>query len=371
MTMFTWLEIDSQAIKHNLKQFRRLIGDKCLLMPVIKANAYGHGFLGVAKICQKSREVDRVCVVNSEEALELIHRGFKKPIMILSFFDFDEKKLLKLAKKRVIFPLFLLKQAKILNRVGERLKKTVKVHLKIDTGAARVGVLPVELGEFAHALKKLKYLDIEGVFSHYASSEEDQAYTKQQLRVFKQALEILREQGIDPPLKHFSCSAAALLFPAGNFNAIRLGIGLYGLYPSDETKKKITLRPALSWFTTVIQVKTMPAGAKIGYGGTYTAPRRTKIVVLPVGYWDGWDRRFSNNAQVIIKGRKYPLVGRVCMNLSMADVSGADVKEGDKVTLIGQDGRAKITADDLAARAGTINYEIVDRINPLLPRIFT
>ncbi len=368
--MHTWLEISKKAIERNLKEFRNLIGKDRLLMPVIKANAYGHGFLGIAQICDKNRAVDRICVVNDDEALELIKHSIKKHIMILSFYELEAKKLLILAKKGVIFPLFTLEQAKILNKVGEIAEKAVKVHIKIDTGATRVGILSADIKKFIKDIGILKYLNIEGVWSHFASSEDDEIYTKKQSADFWEVVEILKKEGIDPPLKHMSCSAASINFTLKNFNAIRLGLSLYGLYPDDKSRKKIKLNPALAWKTKIIQVKEIPTGAKIGYGGTFVTKMPTKIAIIPVGYWDGYDRKFSNNSWVLIKGKYCPARGRICMNLTMIDVTHIpEIKAGEIVTLIGEDGKSAISADDLAKWAGTINYEIVDRINPLLPRV--
>lgn len=367
--MLTWLEIDSRAIKHNLQQFKKMAGRKVMLMPVIKANAYGHGFLTVAKICQKSKEVNRICVVSLDEAIELIKNKLtKKPIMILSFFNQEEKKLALAIKNNTIFPLYSLENAKLLNKVGDRLNKKIKVHLKIDTGASRLGILPAEALDFVNALKKYKKLELEGIWSHFASSEDDFAYTKNQHEIFKLVCENLKNNNINIPIKHIACSAAAMAYNFTHENALRIGLSLYGLYPSNN-KSAIKLKPALSWYTTVIQVKTLPAGAKIGYGGTYTTNRPTKIAILPVGYWDGYDRRLSNHGYALIKGERCPILGRICMNICMVDVTNLTVKAGDKATLIGKDKSKNISVDDLAKWCETINYEVVDRINPLLPRI--
>ncbi len=368
--MHTWLEISKKAIEHNLKEFRKLIGKDRLLMPVIKANAYGHGFLSVAQICAKNGAVDRLCVVNDDEALELVKHGIKKPVMILSFYELDAKKLLILAKKGVIFPLFTLEQAKILNRVGEMAKKRVKVHLKIDTGASRVGILLNEVDQFIKDIKILKYLEIEGVWSHFASSEDDEVYTKKQYNNFEEAVKIIKQEGIDPPLKHMSASSATVLFTLKGFNAVRLGLSLYGLYPDDKSRKKIKLKPVLAWKTKIIQVRNLPTGTKVGYGGTYITKMPTKTAILPVGYWDGYDRRFSNNSWVLAQGKYCPVIGRISMNLTIVDVTHVlDIKAGETVTLIGDEKKSSISADDMAKWAGTINWEIVDRINPLLSRI--
>ncbi|TAN32965.1 alanine racemase [Patescibacteria group bacterium] len=370
--MFSWMEINSKAIEHNLKEFRRVIGPKILLMPVVKSNAYGHGLLEVARICDKSKETDRLCVVNSDEAMELVKNKIKKPIMILSFYDFDEKSLLTLAKKDVIFPLFSLKQAKILNKAGERARKKIKVHLKIDTGAARLGILPQNAVSFCEQIRKFKNLKLEGLWSHFASSEEDGEYTEKQIAKFNETTLALKKAGIDPPLKHMACSASSVLYEKANLNGVRLGLGMYGLYSANsDMKLKVKLRPALAWRARVIQIKNIPAGSKIGYGGTATAGRPTKLAVIPVGYFDGYDRGLSNKAFALVKGEKCPVLGRICMNLFMIDVTSIqNVREGDAATLIGREGANEISAENLADWAQTINYEIVSRLNPQLPRIF-
>jgi alanine racemase len=370
--MLTWVEIDAKAIKYNLRQFRKMIGRDSLLMPVVKANAYGHGFLGVAKICDLTREVDRLCVVNDDEALILVNNEIRKPIVILTFFETDRpEKALKLAKKGVIFPLFSLKQAKFLNRIGERARKKIKVHVKVDTGAARVGLLPKEIIPFLKKIKKLYWLEIEGLFSHFASSEEDRIFTDHQIKCFVNLIKEIETAGFNIPIKHFACSAASVLYPKAKFDAVRLGLSLYGLYTEELSRKKIKLRPALSWYTKIIQIRALPTWAKIGYGGSYTAKKPTRIAVLPVGYWDGYDRRLSNNSHVLIGGKRCPVRGRVCMNIMMVELpKNLRVKAGDRATLIGQDHSANISIDELAQRCRTINYEIADRINPLIPRVY-
>jgi len=370
--MLAWVEVDASAIKYNLRQFKKLLGKNCLLMPVIKANAYGHGFLEVAGICAKSPLVDRICVVNDDEALNLIENKIRKPIQILTFYETDNaKKSLKLAKKGVIFPLYTLKQAIFLNKIGEGAGKKIKVHVKIDTGASRVGLLPKETIHFLEKIKKFPRLEIEGIFSHFAASEEDRVFTEYQMKRFEDLLKEIEKKGLKIPLKHFACSAASLLYAKSHLNAVRLGLSLYGLYPDELSRRKIKLRPALSWRAKIIQVRTVPAWTKIGYGGSFTAKKPTKLAILPIGYWDGYDRGLGNNAFVLINGIRCPIRSRVCMNICMADVSAVKkVKAGDVATLIGRQGKGEITAGELAKWADTINYEIVDRINPLLPRIF-
>lgn len=368
--MLTWLEISQSAIEHNLRQFRRIVGPKVMLMPAVKGNAYGHGIVDVAKILDRNKDADRICVVDLDEALLLLNSGIKKPIMILSFYELDEHKLCSAVKSGVIFPLYDINQARFLNRIGERIDKKVLVHVKIDTGASRLGVMPSDAVNFVKKVKKFKQLAIEGIYSHYAASEEDKLYTENQLRIFNQVIENLDAANIRVPIKHLTCSAASVLHRQSHFNAVRIGLGMFGLYPDDLTRKQIQLRPALSWYTTVMQVKTVPPWTKISYGGTYTTKKTTKLAILPVGYYDGFDRSLGNKAQVIIGGKLCPIRGRICMNMCMADVTAVPaVRVGDKVVIIGKMGTQSLSADDLAKWADTINYEIVDRINPLLPRI--
>jgi len=365
--MLTWIEINASAIRHNIRQFRRLIGPKTLLMPVIKSNAYGHGFLEIAKLCNENKEVDRLCVVSLDEATTLIKNKITKPIIILSFYDPLDKNCVQAIKRGVVFPLYTLEQAGKLSAVGKKAGRKVKVHLKIDTGTSRVGVLPNEAVRFVETVqKKFPNIYFEGVWSHFSSSETDKKETKKQWKIFNQVIKKLESRGVQFPIKHMACSAATILHPETQGTAVRVGLGLYGLEPSEKIRTKLSLNPALSWFTTIIQVKQVPAGVKIGYSGTYTTNQPAKLAVIPVGYYDGYDRRFSNVAAVEIRGTRCPIRGRICMNLAMVDVTKVkNVVAGDKVMLIGRG----VTADELAEIAHTINYEIVSRINPLIPRI--
>ena len=368
--MLNWIEIDSNAIKHNLKEFKKKFGKNILLMPVIKGNAYGHGLLEIAKICDEAPEVNRICVVNDEEADILIQNHTKKPVMIIGFFEFNEKKLLRLAKKKVIFPVFSLKQAKFLNRVGERLKKRIKIHIKFDIGTSRLGfIFPTHKNEIIK-ITKFKWLTIEGIYGHLASSESNIAYTNRQIKNFLSIESQLLKYGIRPKISHISCTAASVLFPSAKLNAVRLGLGLYGLYSSKKMIKKINLRPALSLYTKILQIKRIKKGAKIGYGGAYTAKKDFDLAVLPIGYWDGYDRRLSNNSYVLINGNKCFVRGRICMNLTMVELpSKHNAKAGDTVVLIGRQLNNLISVDSLAEKCKTINYEFIDRLNPMLPRI--
>ncbi len=339
-------------------------------MTVVKGNAYGHGLQQVAALCDKSRGVDALCVVSLSEALELIDLGIQKPILILAIYDFDTKRLSRAISKNVAFPLYTLEQAKVLSKLAKKLSKPVRVHIKIDTGASRIGLVPHEALSFVrHVSSSYPQLVLEGIWSHYASSESDKRYTDQQTKIFQNVVAHLKDNGFSIPVQHIACSASAILKPNTAGNALRLGISLYGLYSTQHPVKSIKLKAALSWHTTVMQVKHLSAGTKISYGGTFTTKRATKLAVLPVGYADGLPRALSNIGSVLINGVRCPIRGRVCMNLTMVDVTAAgSVKAGDRVVLIGTYGKATIQAEELAKQAGTIHYEIVTRINPLITR---
>ena len=372
-TPLTWLEIDLAAIQYNLKQVRTLLGPKQKILPVVKSNAYGHGLLAIAKACLADKNVDGLCVVNLREAQELLAAGItQKPIFILSYYEFDAAAIITASTQGVTFPLYTHEQGLFLNSIGKKCHKPIAVHIKIDTGASRIGLLPSEALEFARRAHSLPFLKITGFFSHFASSESNYNYTKKQFDTFQVCLKKIREQGIDTGFEHISCSAAALSFPKLAAAGVRLGLALYGLYPNEKLKKKIKLRSSLSWRTRLIQVKTLPPGTPIGYGGSAVTKRRTRLGILPIGYNEGYDRSLSNKGIVLVAGERCPVIGRVCMNLTMIDLTDAPhtVESGDQVTLLGSQGRQRVTADELAELCGTINYEIVTRINSDIPRIY-
>jgi len=256
----------------------------------------------------------------------------------------------------------------------EEIDRIVNIHIKIDTGASRIGILPEQADDFIKKIRKFKHLNLRGIFTHYAKSEsKNQSYTNKQTQKFQK---IIDKKQI--PLVHAACSATVINNPRTFFNMVRVGIGLYGLWPSKDTQeivnKKhllINLQPALSWKTKIIQIKSLSVGTSVGYDCTFITRSKTKLAVLPVGYADGYDRRLSNCGSVLVQGISCPIRGRVCMNLIMVDVSQVTkVKTGDEVVLIGKQNNRVISADDIAEKIGTINYEVVTRINSNIPRIY-
>lgn len=336
-------------------------------MAVVKSNAYGHGVDLVSEAIKDS--VDWFATVNLDEALHLRKLGIKKPILVLSYYDLNSVS--EAIKQNISLVVYDLKQTQSISKAAKKLKTIANIHLKVDTGTSRLGINPVQVALFIHKILNLPNLKIQGVFSHFAASEEDIEFTKKQNHLFNSAIEELEWRGVHP-IKHIACTAAGIVVPNSQHDLVRLGIGLYGLWPSLEAKKraKFELKPVLSWHTRIIQIKSFSKGSYVGYGMTYQTKRETKLAVLPVGYFDGYDRKLSNSGEVLIAGKRCKLLGRVCMNLIMVDVTDVKkVKVGDEAILIGRQGKEEITADELAKKIGTINYEVVARINSLVERV--
>ncbi len=375
----TWLEISRFAIKHNLKQFRKIIGPNIKLMAVVKSNAYGHGMIEVV-IIALNNGTDWLGVVNLDEALKLRRAKIKAPILILSYFPFEDSKQIREAiKNEIDLPIYNLKIAKLLSKIASKIGKSAKTHIKVDTGTSRLGVLVKDALDFIRKVRQLPNLETRGIFTHYASSEEqDQTFTNKQTEEFRKLLDGLRQENIEIPLAHTACSAACIINPQTHSDMVRIGISFYGLWPSQDTKRlaqkvrpEFNLKPVLTWKTRIIQIKDLPEGTTVGYGCTYEVKRPTRLAVLPCGYYEGYDRLLSNKGEVLIKGKRCKVLGRVCMNLTMVDVTDiTDVKVGDEVILIGKQGREEITAEEIAEKIETINYEVVSRINPNLLRIY-
>jgi len=341
-------------------------------MAVIKSNAYGHGIQEVSKIVSQNG-ADWLGINSLEEGMSLREEKIKLPILIMGYIPLA--KLGEAIKNNLSFVVYNRETIKQAERQASKLGKKAKVHLKLETGTNRQGISIKEIVPFTKFCLTLKNVFLEGIYTHYANIEDtlDPGFAMEQLRKFQKALQIIKVAGINIPIKHTACSAATILFPETHFDLVRVGIGLYGLWPSRETRlsagNSLKLKPVLSWKTKIAQVKEVQKGETISYGRTFKTSRKTKIAILPVGYWDGYDRGLSNAGRVLLKGHFAPIVGRVCMNMIMVDVTDiSGVKVEDEVVLIGKQGKNEITAEEIAQKLGTINYEVVTRINPLLPR---
>ncbi len=366
----SWVEIDQQALEHNIRAYKAIIGS-AKLAPVIKSNAYGHGMELVAKICDQNDLVDYLCVVSLREALQLRLIGIKKPLLVISIIDGNLQEAIEQNIDLVAYDQEILGE---LNNIGNKLNKKARVHIKIDTGLSRLGLPNSKALHFITGAAKMPNISIAGIFTHFAESEcADQTFTNHQLAQFNILLEQLDALNITIPLRHTACSAAITANALSHCTFARLGIGLYGLWPSPENKQvteqkypSFSLLPVLTWKTRIIQIKDIPAASYIGYDRTHQVEKASRIAIIPIGYWDGYDRRLSNKGRVLINNQIAPIIGRIAMNLSMVDITGLDVSMDHEVTLLGN--FPGITVEDLAHKCNTINYEIVTRINPLLPR---
>ncbi|UCH95607.1 MAG: alanine racemase [Candidatus Aminicenantes bacterium] len=373
--MKTHIEISAKNLVHNLKEFEKLTDKKIML--AVKANAYGHGLKEVVSITRELSPVAYYAVDTLEEALAVKAVDSKKKILVIGWADRPQLKEIILNGFELVVPsIDYLKQTA---EISKEVKVKAKIHVKVETGTMRLGMPPPEAIKILKGSRSntAKHVEMIGIYSHFANIEDttDHSFAQYQLEIFNNLLQKINHKNL---LKHFSCSASTLLFPETHFDIVRLGISAYGFWPSKPTyvsyieknKPAIRLKPVLSWYSKAAQVKTLKKGESIGYGLTYKTFDRSRIIVVPVGYYDGYDRKLSNVSTIIVNGVKAPIRGRICMNMLMAEISHIKtVKPGDRVTLIGEDGKEKITADDLADLAGTINYEVLSRLNPLIPRL--
>lgn len=371
----TWIEIDAQALRHNAEQFLKLIPERTRLIAVIKSNAYGHGLVQIATQLARSIPDSRLWFGADSivEALRLRKEGIANPILVLGY----------------TLP------SRVGEAVGQGITLTVSnfealvalaacrprpaFHLKIDTGMHRQGFFSDQIGELITTLKN-KRLKPEGIYTHFASAKdpEDTVYTDSQSLSFKKVIDTLAAAGFTDVIRHAAASGATLLFPKTHLDMVRVGMGLYGYWPSPEARDarhvsrdtKIVVKPVLTWKTIIAEVKDIPEGARVGYDETEAVGRKSKIAVLPIGYWHGYDRGLSSIGEVLIHGKRAKILGRISMDMTVVDVTDTSgVKVGDEVVLVGMQSSEGIFADELAERIGTTQYELLTRINPLIRRI--
>ncbi len=373
----SWIEVSRAAIAHNVALFRGLLSPGTSLLAVVKANAYGHGLEQVVEVC-RAAGVEWFGVHSADEVKRLRRTGFAGPLLVMGYLTPGQI-------EAVVDPAVhvLLSSDGVLEALASharRLGVSLPVHVKVDTGTHRQGVAPEEAAALA-ARAQAAGLQVAGLATHFANIEDttDHSYAQGQLQRFRDALEAVQAAVGPVPHVHTACSAAALLFREADFTMARVGISLYGHWPSKETylswllahgRDSVKLEPALTWRTRVGQVKSVAEGSPVGYGLTFRPTRSSRVAVLPVGYSDGYPRALSNRARVLVGGRPAPVIGRVAMNITLADVTDVPgVAEGDVVTLIGGDGAQRVTAEELAELVGTINYELLARLSPRTPRL--
>ena len=372
-------DIDLDAIRYNIETVKRLNPPTRKTLLVIKADAYGHGAVVLAK--EMDDLADYFAVATVDEALELRRADVVKPILILGYTDESEYE--AVIKNDITIAIYDYEEAEILSRMAESFGKKAKVHIKADSGMSRIGFQCDEAGiEEAYRLTKLEGLDVEGVFTHYAKADYiDKSDALTQYKAFSFFVSSLEERGVAFKIRHIDNSAGAMEIHSDGFDMMRLGIVIYGLYPSEEIDKAVAIKPAMSLKARVIHVKELPAGRGVGYGWSYVTEKTTKVATVSVGYADGYPRALSNKGRVLIHGQYAPIIGRVCMDQIMVDVTdikpsadgqGSDktVKVGDEVVLFGKQGENFIPVEEVAEPANSFNYEEVCNISRRVPRVY-
>lgn len=365
--------IDLDAILHNLKQMRAHINDDTKIMAVIKADAYGHGAVPIAWEMEELSYVYGYGVASVEEAMQLRNANIRKPILVLGYtFPYSYETLINQEITPTVFRRDVLHQ---LNEIAGRMNVKTPIHIKVDTGMTRIGIRPDEEGAaFVKEALSCENLVVEGIFTHFSKADEtDKAFANGQLRSFLSFVAKCEgENDYKFKFVHCSNSAGIIDMPDANLDLVRAGIILYGMWPSEDVSKDaVDLEPVLSLKSHIVYVKDVEAGIPVSYNGTYITERTTRIATIPVGYADGYPRNLSNTGTVIIAGKRAPIIGRVCMDQFMVDVTGIpECKEGDEVTLIGRDGSEWITIEELGAVSGRFNYEFACEIGKRTPRVF-
>ncbi len=365
----TYAVIDLNAVKQNIVNIRSRLPEETMFCAVVKADAYGHGSVMVSKAAIEAG-AEWLAVAIPEEAAVLRDEGITAPILVLGPSNrWQWEMAAKLDLSMVVASKECVKYAA---ETADKLKKVIKLHLKADTGMNRVGIRTFEeMREMLDEIEKSELLELEGLMTHFAAADEaDKTYTTMQNNRFEEFIRRIKECGY-APLIHAANSGAAIDSPQLSYDMVRVGIAMYGCYPSDEVDKSVKLKPAMSVHTKISHIKTLPAGEKLSYGCTFTTPSEMRIATLPIGYADGFNRLLSNNGEVLICGKRAKVVGRVCMDQTLVDVTdipGADL--GEEAVIIGRQGKDEITADELAGRYGTINYEVLCAVSPRVPRLY-
>lgn len=368
----TWAEISLDAIHHNIGQFRNALPADMGIMAVVKANAYGHGAVEVAAEAMRSG-ADYLAVAFLDEAAQLRNAGITSPILVLGYSSPEEIEFA--ARLDVAITVYSEDVLHALESTAKRhAERPIRIHIKVDTGMGRIGVAAGrDAISFIDRALQLRGIEVEGLFTHYACADEsDKSYTYEQYRRFEEIVSHYRERGIEFRYVHAGNSATGIDTPELSYNMLRLGISMYGFYPSEEVnKKRVDLRPAMAYKTRIVMVKTMPAGSGVSYGATYRTSDDEVIATIPVGYADGFTRQLTGKVDVLVHGVRVPVVGRICMDQCMIHVTGVpDVAIGDEVVLFGRQGDQAIPAEEWAEKLGTIHYEIPCMVNYRVPRVF-
>lgn len=375
MTNRTWVEINRSAVEHNINTLKSLLKPEVRFCAVVKANAYGHGLEEIAQIAS-NLGIDCFATDTIEDAVFL--RSKYPSAMLIVLGHALRSEYMKAIEHNLELTMYDIQDIQELDRIATNLSISVSIHLKAETGTARQGITLKDFPEIVSTLQSCHNVNVSGLSTHFADAENayDPSFTKQQQNEFQIFQLELAKANCTPKHIHSACSAAILMHPKTHGTLVRAGIAMYGLYSSEQTKQFINtahpdlkLQPALSWKTRIAQIRPFQKNTTIGYGRSETISKDSRVAVLPVGYWDGYSRSLSSVGEVIVNGKLCKVLGKVCMNMMMVDVTHAlNTKVGDEVILIGREGKAEVSAHDIANKADTIHYEIVTNINPMLPR---
>ena len=364
----SWAEVDLGAIRHNFQQLKKIAGKGIKILSVVKADAYGHGMVPVARVLNQEK-TDFFGVADTSEGITLRQNGIKKPILI--FENALPSYVPEIIRYNLTATVCALSLAAALNRLAKKAGKKVKVHIKIDTGMGRLGVWHQDALEFVAAVNQLTNLTLEGIYTHFPVADTDRSFTLNQIKLFLGFVSQLKKCGVVVPFIHAANSAGLIDYPTKGFNLVRPGLSLYGMYPHPRLKLKIKLKPALSVKSRIMFIKKIRKGRSVSYGRTFISTAPMTIATIPVGYNDGYFRYLSNTSHVLVEGISCPVVGRVTMDQLMVDVSKVKlVKEGMEVALLGRQKNSAISAEGLAEMAHTINYEISCSLGNRLPRVY-
>ena len=364
----TFVEINLTRLAENFLAIQQHVAPT-LVMPILKANAYGHGLVQVANLME-SLGAKYLGVAMLEEGILLREEGISTPILVLG--GILGNQIPHFIQHDLTICASSIEKIQKVSQVAKKLGKRAKVHLKIDTGMERVGVHDYSAEKFLETAANCAYLDVEGIYSHFANADSvDLTHTHLQIERFEEVLTFYEKRSLAPPrLRHMANSGAILQLPEARYDIVRPGLMLYGVYPSPEVTRTVTVHPALSWKSRVVYFKVIQSGRPVGYGSTWQSDHMVRAVTVPVGYGDGYFRAMSGRAHVLIGGKKYPVVGRISMDQIVVNIAWDSAYNGDEVILIGEMGNSKITAEDLAEWAGTIPYEILTNINTRVPRVY-
>ncbi|WP_243521792.1 alanine racemase [Bacillus pseudomycoides] len=367
----TIVEVNLDAVKHNVREFKKRVNDKNIaMMAAVKANGYGHGAVEVAKAAIEAG-VNQLAVAFVDEGIELREAGVTVPILVLGYTPVEVAK--DAIGYDIMMTVYRIEDLKGINEIAKQLEKKAHIQVKIDTGMSRIGLQEEEVAPFLEELKNMKYIEIEGMFTHYSTADEiNKIYTNMQTSLFEKAVNTAKEMGIHLPYIHSSNSAGSMELSNTFQNMVRVGIGIYGMYPSKEVDHTVvSLQPALSLKSKVAHIKHAKKNRGVSYGNTYVTTGEEWIATVPIGYADGYNRQLSNKGHALINGIRVPVLGRVCMDQLMLDVTKAmPIHVGDEVVFYGKQGEEEISVEEIADTLGTINYEVTCMLDRRIPRVY-